>query len=84
MKNRQQGSTYVQVKQAIEQEHESATRGLLGSAVVSRHAFIETRLSRGTERILQLIEQQQFTAAIHLMEKPLWGEEEEGGERYPS
>jgi hypothetical protein len=69
-------SEYLQTLQQIEQEHEVAQRGLLGPAVVARHDFIEARLSRGADHILELIEQHRLSDAIRLMDHACWGEEE--------
>jgi hypothetical protein len=66
---------YLEMKRNIEQEQEAAIRGLIGPAIVARHAFIEARLTRGANHILELIEQQQFSEALHLMEQPSWGED---------
>jgi hypothetical protein len=67
---------YVEMKQAIDQEHEAAMRGLISPAMIARHTFIEAHLTRGANHILELIEQQHFSEALRLMEQPSWGEDE--------
>ena len=62
--------------QQIDQEHESAVRGLLGPAVVARHAFIESRLTHRANRILELIESHRVSDAMLLMEHESWGEQD--------
>ncbi len=60
----------------IDQERESALRGLLGPAVVARHAFIESRLTQRANRILELIESHRISDAMLLMEHESWGDDD--------
>ncbi len=69
-------SEIARTRQQIEQERESALRGLLGPAVVARHAFIESRLTQRANRILELIESHRVSDAMLLMEHESWGDED--------
>ena len=69
-------SEIARTRQQIDQEQEAALRGLLGPAVVARHAFIESRLTHRANRILELIESHRVSDAMLLMEHESWGEEE--------
>ncbi len=70
--NTNNSSHYLQTKQQIDQEHESALRGLLGPAVVARHAFIESRLTHRANPILELIESHRVSDAMLLKS---WGDD---------
>lgn len=61
-------------QQALEEE--SARQALSGYAITARHDFINARMQRGGERILQLIEQGKHEEAQILMNSDTWGEEE--------
>ena len=69
-------SEVTRTRQQIDQEHESALRGLLGPAVVARHAFIEARLNHRANRILALIESHRVSDAMLLMEHESWGDDD--------
>ena len=63
-------------RQQIMQE-EAASLGLNGIAIgFSRHAFIEARMQRGAEYILQLIQEGKHEQALQLMATRSWGQEE--------
>ena len=68
-------SEVTRTRQRIDQERESALRGLLGPAVVARHVFIESRLTQRANRILELIESHRVSDAMLLMEHESWGDD---------
>ncbi|HEU0001988.1 MAG TPA: hypothetical protein VFQ36_13895 [Ktedonobacteraceae bacterium] len=61
-------------QQALEEE--AARLALSGYAISARHDFINARMQRGGERILQLIEQGKHEEAQVLMNSENWGVEE--------
>ncbi len=73
-------SEVASLMQRIDLEREAAQQGLTGLAYgTARHDFITTRMERGAERILLLIQEGKLAEAIALMETETWsvdGEEE--------
>ncbi len=63
-------------------QEEAAKRGLAGYAVVSRHDFIEARMERGAERLLQLIKEGKHEEVKLLMETEAWALEGEVSSGY--
>jgi len=61
-------------QQALEEA--AARQSLFGYAFTARHDFINARMQRGGERILQLIEQGKHEEALALMNSDNWGAEE--------
>jgi hypothetical protein len=61
-------------QQALEEE--AARLALSGFAITARHDFINARMQRGGERILQLIAQGKHEEAQALMNSDTWGAEE--------
>ncbi len=58
-------------QQALEEE--AARLALSGYAITARHDFINARMQRGGERILQLIEEGKHEEALVLMNSDHWG-----------
>ncbi len=71
----EQGSEVARMMRQIDLELEAAQRGLHGFATTARHDFINTRMQRGGERILQLIEEGKHEEAQALMNTDNWGTE---------
>ena len=70
-------SEVARLRQQIQTEYEAAQRGLAGLASgVARHDFIEARMERGAEYLLQLIEEGKHEEVVSLMETPAWCLEE--------
>ncbi len=63
-------------QQALEEE--AARLALSGYAITARHDFINARMQRGGERILQLIAEGKHDEAQVLMNRENWGVEEVG------
>ena len=71
------GSEIARLRQQIQLEYEAAQRGLSGLASgVARHDFIEARMEKGAERLLQLIQDGKHEEVVILMETPTWGLED--------
>ncbi len=75
----EQGSEVERLMRQIDLELEAAERGLYGFAITARHDFINARMQRGGERILQLIEEGKHDEAQVLMNADNW--EREGREK---
>jgi len=58
-------------QQALEEE--AGRLALSGYAITTRHDFINARMQRGGERILQLIEQGKHEEALVLLNRDNWG-----------
>jgi len=61
-------------RQALEEE--AARLALSGFAITARHDFINARMQRGGERILQLIAEGKHEEALVLMNSDTWGVKE--------
>lgn len=70
-------SDVTQFRELQASQEAAARLGLTGSAIVSRHDFIEARAERGAARILQLLVQGRYAEAEAQMDLPNWGREEE-------
>jgi hypothetical protein len=57
-------------------EEEAARLALSGFALTARHDFINARMQRGGERILQLIEEGKHEEAQALLNSDNWGGEQ--------
>ncbi|MGH2497797.1 MAG: hypothetical protein ACRDIV_24100 [Ktedonobacteraceae bacterium] len=68
-------SEVARLMHQIDLELEAAQRGMYGFASSARHDFINARMQRGGERILQLIEQGKHEGAQALMNADNWGME---------
>jgi hypothetical protein len=66
-------SEVARVMRQIDQEREAAERGMHGFAITARHDFINARMQRGGEYILQLIEAGRHEEAQALMNTENWG-----------
>ncbi|MGH2493938.1 MAG: hypothetical protein ACRDIV_04475 [Ktedonobacteraceae bacterium] len=66
-------------QQALEEE--AARLALSGLAITARHDFINARMQRGGEHILQLIAQGKHEEAQVLMNSDHWGGEETAPQR---
>ncbi|MGH2493602.1 MAG: hypothetical protein ACRDIV_02755 [Ktedonobacteraceae bacterium] len=66
-------------QQALEEE--AARLALSGLAMTARHDFINARMQRGGEHILQLIAQGKHEEAQVLMNSDHWGREETAPQR---
>ncbi len=69
----EQGSEVGRLVRQIDLEQEAAERGMYGSAITARHDFINARMQRGGERILQLIEEGKHEEAQALLNTDNWG-----------
>lgn len=69
----EQGSEVARLMRQIDLEREAAERGMYGFATTARHDFINARMQRGGERILQLIEEGKHEEAQALMNADNWG-----------
>ncbi len=65
-------SEVARIMRQIDLELEAAERGLHGFAITARHDFINARMQRGGERILQLIEEGKHDEAQALMNADNW------------
>src|SRR5450759_4977531 len=65
-------SEVARIMRQIDLELEAAHRGLHGFASTARHDFINARMQRGGERILQLIEEGKHEEAQALMNADNW------------
>jgi hypothetical protein len=74
-------SEVVQFRQQQALQEQAAQQGLYGLAVVSRHDFIEARMERGAERLLQLIKEGKHEEVKLLMETEAWALEGEAASR---
>ncbi len=72
--NRSEVASFRQ-QQALQEQ--AAQQGLAGLAVVSRHDFIEKRMERAAERLLQLIKEGKHEEVKLLMETEAWALEGE-------
>ena len=70
-------SVVAKFRQEQTLQEQAAQRGLDGYALVSRHDFIEARMERGAERLLELIDKGKHEEAEKLMNTPTWGLEED-------
>lgn len=61
----------------IDLEQEAADRVLHGFAVTARHDFINARMQRQGEYLLQLIDAGKHAEALTLMNTDGWGEEQQ-------
>jgi hypothetical protein len=66
-------SEVARLMRHIDLEQEAAERGMHGFASTARHDFINARMQRGGERILQLIEEGRHEEAQALMNTDNWG-----------
>ncbi|MGH2497531.1 MAG: hypothetical protein ACRDIV_22755 [Ktedonobacteraceae bacterium] len=73
----EQGSEVARIMRQIDLELEAAQRGMHGFASTARHDFINARMQRGGERILQLIDEGKHEEAQALMNADNWGVQEE-------
>jgi hypothetical protein len=69
----EQGSEVARLMRHIDLEREAAEGGMYGFAITARHDFINSRMQRGGERILQLIEEGRHEEAQALMNTVNWG-----------
>ena len=69
----EQGSEVARLMRQIDLEQEAAGRGMYGSAITTRHDFINSRMQRSGERILQLIDEGKHEEAQALMNTDNWG-----------
>lgn len=53
---------------------QSAYNGLYGYQIVSPHDFIEARIAKGADRIVNLMQEGNIDQAVALMNVPMWGE----------
>jgi hypothetical protein len=65
-------SEVARIMRQIDLELEAAQRGLHGFASTARHDFINARMQRGGERILQLIDEGKHEEAQALMNADNW------------
>jgi hypothetical protein len=68
----EQGSEVARLMRQIDLELEAAQRGLHGFAATARHDFINARMQRGGEHILQLIDEGKHEEAQALMNADNW------------
>jgi hypothetical protein len=65
-------SEVAQFRQQQALQEQAAEQGLYGLAVTSRHDFIEARMERGAEGLLQLIKEGKHEEVKLLMETEAW------------
>ena len=65
-------SEVARLMRQIDLEREAAERGMYGFAITARHDFINARMQRSGERILQLIEEDKHEEAQALMNADNW------------
>ena len=70
-------SDVLRLKRQIDNEYETAQRGLHGLASgTARHDFIQARAEQGGKQILQLLAEGKQEQAFQLWSSPTWGQEE--------
>lgn len=68
----EQGSEMARLIRQIDLEREAAERGMYGFASTARHDFINARMQRNGERILQLIDEGKHEEAQAVLNADNW------------
>lgn len=66
-------SEVARAMRQIDLEREAGAQGMYGFTITARHDFINARMQRNGERILQLIEEGKHEEAQALMNTDNWG-----------